>query len=118
MTRPLPVDAIGPDQDLVIDPAAAVFPAPTTLTLDAHSAGLQVFPRPARAENAFLPPALRKGDRRAASFPGERGDIDRLLVALFSLGVDGLATDVPGDAARARGAVMDAAAEAKSRRGG
>jgi glycerophosphoryl diester phosphodiesterase len=101
-------EAIGPDQDLLLDPAAAVFPAPTTLALDAHNAGLQVFSRTARAENAFLPPVLRKGDRRSASYGAYHGDVDRLLVALFADGVDGLATDLPAQAVRARQAVADA----------
>jgi glycerophosphoryl diester phosphodiesterase len=95
-------DAIAPDQDLVIDPNAAVFPAPTTLTLDAHSAGLQVFSRTARIENAFLPPALRRGDKRSPAFPAGHGDVDKLLLALFANGVDGLATDLPERAAHAR----------------
>jgi glycerophosphoryl diester phosphodiesterase len=95
-------DAIAPDQDLVIDPNAAAFPAPTTLALDAHSAGLQVFSRTARIENAFLPPALRRGDKRSPAFPAGHGDVDKLLLALFANGVDGVATDLPERAAHAR----------------
>ncbi len=109
--------AIAPDQDLLLDPAAALFPAPTTLALDAHNAGLQVFSRTVRSQNQFLPPALRHGDKRSASFPRERGDVDKLLVALFADQVDGLCTDLPADAARARKAVADAAAQAHAKRG-
>ncbi len=101
-------EAIAPDQDLVLDPAAATFPAPTTLALDAHHAGLQVFSRTARAENAFLPPALRRGDPRADNFPAQHGDVDKLMVALFANGVDGLATDLPAQAVRARSAAIGA----------
>lgn len=102
-------EAIAPDQDLLIDPNAATFPAPTTLTLDAHAAGLQVFSRTARIENTFLPPALRKGDKRSPAFPSGHGDVDKLLLALFADGVDGVATDVPGRAARARSDAIAAA---------
>lgn len=98
--------AIGAHQDLLIDPAAAVYPAPTTLALDAHDAGLAVFSHTARGQNAFLPPPLR----RAGRGPADRGDVDRLLVALFSDLVDGVATDLPAEAGRARKAVLDAIA--------
>ncbi len=101
-------EAIGPDQALLIDPAAATFPAPTTLALDAHNAGLAVFSRTARAQNAALPPALRRGDQRSAGFPNGRGDVGKLLVALFSDGLDGVATDLPAAAARARSQAMSA----------
>jgi glycerophosphoryl diester phosphodiesterase len=109
--------AIAPDQDLLLDPAAAIFPAPTTLALDAHNAGLQVFSRTVRGQNQFLPPALRRGDKRSASFQRERGDVDKLLIALFADQVDGLSTDLPADAAKARKAVADAAAQAHAKRG-
>ncbi|HVN00836.1 MAG TPA: glycerophosphodiester phosphodiesterase family protein [Caulobacteraceae bacterium] len=110
-------EAIAPDQDLLLDPAAAIFPAPTTLALDAHSAGLKVFSRTARAENAFLPQLLRKGDKRSSAYDGQRGDVDKLLIALFADRVDGVATDVPDAAVRARKAVADAIAEAQRKRG-
>lgn len=111
-------DAIGPDQDLLIDPNAAAFPAPTTLALDAHNAGLKVFSHTARGENAFLPPALRRGDSQEASFPAERGDVGRLLGALFSDAIDGVATDLPGEALRARKAVVRAVERARAAAGG
>ena len=110
-------EAIGPDQDLLIDPNAATFPVPTTLALDAHNADLQVFSRTVLPQNQFLPPALRKGDRRSPAFPSFHGDADRLLVALFADGVDGVSTDLPGQADRARTAVMDAIRNAKPGRG-
>ena len=110
-------EAIGPHQDLLIDPTAAAFPAPTTLALDAHNAGLRVFSRTARAQNQFLPPALRRGDRRSASYPFQKGDSDKLLVALFADQLDGVCTDLIGDAVRARKAVADAVAQARNKRG-
>jgi glycerophosphoryl diester phosphodiesterase len=97
--------AIGPHQDLLIDPQAAAYPAPTTLAMDAHNAGLAVFSHTARAQNAFLPPQLRRGG--AQGRPSDRGDVDKLLVALFSDLIDGVATDLPAEADRARRAVMD-----------
>jgi glycerophosphoryl diester phosphodiesterase len=110
-------EAIGADQDLLIDPAAATFPATTTLAIDARGAGLGVFSRTARGENAFLPPALRQGDHRSKSYPAQRGDVDRLLLALFSEGLDGVATDLPANASRARGVAMDALRHAKPKNG-
>ena len=100
-------DAIAPSQDLVIDPNAAIFPAPTTLVLEAHTAGLTVHSWTARAENMFLPRLLQKGDRRSANFPGLRGDLDKLMVGLFTGGVDSLATDQPAQAVRSRGEAID-----------
>lgn len=107
-------DGICADQDLVLDPNAAAFPAPTTLTLDAHSAGLTVFSRDARIENAFLPPQLRKGDRRSPNYGAGHGDVDRLLLSLFAVGLDGVSTDLIPAAGRQRDAAMDAIARAKS----
>jgi glycerophosphoryl diester phosphodiesterase len=101
-------EAIAPDQNLLFDALAAIFPAPTTLVLDARDAGLQVFSRTARIENAFLPPALRKGDKRSPAFPSGHGDVDKLLLSLFANGVDGLFTDLPATAVRARAAAIEA----------
>ena len=89
--------AIGPDQTLLIDFDAAQFPTPTSLAADARGAGLAVFSRTARPQNVFLPKALRRGDA-----PNGRGDVQKLIAALFGLPVDGVATVVPADAARAR----------------
>lgn len=101
-------EAIAPDQDLLFDPAAALFPAPTTLALDAHAADLQVFSRTARAQNAFLPPALRRGNAKSRGFQAARGDVDKLLLSLFANGVDGVATDLPAAAVKARAAAIEA----------
>jgi glycerophosphoryl diester phosphodiesterase len=106
-------EAIGPHQDLLLDPTAAAFPAPTTLAMDAHNAGLRVFSRTVRPQNQFLPPALRRGDKRSAS---QRGDSDKLLVALFADQLDGVCTDLISDAANARKAVADAVAQGHAKR--
>jgi len=105
--------AIGPDQSLLFDPLAGIFPAPTTLLLDAHDAGLEVFSCTARIENAFLPPALRKGDRRSPAFASGHGDVETLMTSLFANGVDGVATDLPAMAARARAAALEAAQQGR-----
>jgi glycerophosphoryl diester phosphodiesterase len=105
---------LGPHQDLLIDPAAAVYPAPTTLAMDAHNAGLQVFSHTARGQNAWLPAALRRNGGRN---PADRGDVDKLLVALFSDLIDGVATDLPALADRARRSVLDALTRAAQQQG-
>jgi glycerophosphoryl diester phosphodiesterase len=67
------------------------------LVPQAHSAGLRVVPWTLRAENAFLPRHLRRGsDVRAL------GDLQGEARMLFGLGVDGLITDSPDLAVRAR----------------
>jgi glycerophosphoryl diester phosphodiesterase len=67
------------------------------LVPQAHAAGLTVVPWTLRAENAFLPTQLRSGDDPAA--PGDAAAEARLLL---ELGVDGLITDSPEIAVRAR----------------
>jgi glycerophosphoryl diester phosphodiesterase len=51
-----------------------------------------------RAENAFLPAKLRKG-----TAPADHGDVGALYKALFDTGIDGLFSDFPGLAVKARG---------------
>jgi glycerophosphoryl diester phosphodiesterase len=67
------------------------------LVAQAHRAGLGVVPWTLRAENAFLPRHLRRGTDPAT--PGDAEGEARLLLAL---GVDGLITDCPDIAVRAR----------------
>jgi glycerophosphoryl diester phosphodiesterase len=67
------------------------------LVTAAHGAGLQVVPWTLRAENAFLPRHLRLG-----SDPAGLGDADAEARLLLALGVDGLITDHPDVAVRAR----------------
>jgi glycerophosphoryl diester phosphodiesterase len=63
----------------------------------AHDAGLWVIPWTLRAENSFLPLQLRRGDD-----PAGLGDALREARLLIALGVDGLITDSPDIAKRAR----------------
>ena len=91
--------AVGPEWRLVLKvDAAGALAGTTALVTDAHAAGLKVFPWTVRAENAFLPPALRRG-----AAPGDPGDAASLLKALFATGVDGLFSDFPDLAVAARG---------------
>ena len=92
-------DGIGPDWKMVLPIAEDGTLAPAApLVADAHAAGLMVHPWTVRAENAFLPPALRRGDQPAA-----HGDVETLYHALYAAGVDGLFSDFPGLAVAARG---------------
>lgn len=81
-------EAIGADIPLLLDAEGA----PTPLVANAHAAGLEVHAWTLRRENAFLPPALRKGDE-----PGGIGDIAAAWRRLRDAGVDGVFTDNPGD---------------------
>ncbi|MCC7268205.1 MAG: glycerophosphodiester phosphodiesterase [Caulobacteraceae bacterium] len=67
------------------------------LVADAHRAGLVVHAWTYRAENAFLPPALRRGEAA-----GDHGDLAAELRAAFALGLDGVFSDFPGAAVAAR----------------
>lgn len=86
-------DGIGAELSLILRSDGS----PTGLVAAAHDAGLQVHAWTLRRENAFLPPALRRGDDPAA--PGDYAALWRLLVAA---GVDGVFTDHPAEAVRAR----------------
>ncbi|MCA3725279.1 glycerophosphodiester phosphodiesterase [Phenylobacterium sp.] len=91
--------AVGPEwrQVLKVDGAGALA-GPTSLVADAHAVGLKVFPWTVRAENTFLPPALRRG-----ATPADHGDAASLLTALYAAGVDGVFCDFPDLAVAARG---------------
>ena len=80
-------DGVGVDKTLVL-PAIDGPPAP--LVADAHDAGLVVHAWTFRAENHFLPAALRRGDDPAA-----RGDLAAEVAAFEQAGVDGIFTDHP-----------------------
>jgi glycerophosphoryl diester phosphodiesterase len=69
----------------------------------AHSAGLAVVPWTVRAENVFLPRHLRRG-----TDPAALGDAAAEVGLLLGLGVDGLITDHPDVAARARRSLVAA----------
>jgi glycerophosphoryl diester phosphodiesterase len=65
---------------------------------DAHAAGLAVHPWTVRAENVFLPPKLRVG-----ADPSAHGDVNAVYKALYAAGIDGLFSDFPALAVKARG---------------
>jgi glycerophosphoryl diester phosphodiesterase len=71
----------------------------------AHRAGLLVVPWTLRPENAFLPRHLRRGED-----PATLGDAQTEARLLMALGVDGVITDAPEIAVRARAELETAAA--------
>jgi glycerophosphoryl diester phosphodiesterase len=71
---------------------------PTTqLVADAHAAGLVVHAWTVRAENSFLPKALQIG-----TSPAAHGNVDALYRRLYAAQIDGLFSDFPGLAVKAR----------------
>lgn len=96
-------NGIGPDKSLVVPTDGEVLLPPTTLVKDAQAAGLLVHPWTVRAENYFLPKALRKGDDPgAADYLRQHGNVDAVFKALYAAGVDGLFSDFPGLAVAAQ----------------
>lgn len=77
---------IGPNKTMIWSGAGA----PTSLVADAHAAGLKLHPWTFRAENAFLPAALRSG-----ADPAAHGRIEEEIRAYIGFGVDGYFTDFP-----------------------
>jgi glycerophosphoryl diester phosphodiesterase len=91
-------DAIGVPKSAVLHWNAAR-PHPTALVGDAHAAGLAVHVWTFRAENVFLPEALRSD-----SDPARRGDLASELNAALAAGIDGFfidQTDLGADAVAA-----------------
>jgi glycerophosphoryl diester phosphodiesterase len=82
--------AIGVQKNMVLREGAGGALAPTTLVRDAHAAGLAVHAWTFRAENAFLPALLRRGDDPAA-----HGDLRAEMQAAIAAGVDGVFCDHP-----------------------
>jgi glycerophosphoryl diester phosphodiesterase len=93
---------IGPSRDRLLPDGGVVRAA--ELVADAHRAALAVFCWTLRAENAFLPRALRRGRS-----PGSHGDALGEARLLLDLGVDGLISDSPEIAVTARNALFAAA---------
>jgi glycerophosphoryl diester phosphodiesterase len=91
-------NGVGPDWSMVIPTVDGGIGAATPLVADAHAAGLAVHPWTVRAENFFLPPKLRNG-----ADPAAHGDVEAVYRALYAAGVDGLFSDFPGLAVKARG---------------
>ncbi|WP_312160884.1 glycerophosphodiester phosphodiesterase [Phenylobacterium sp.] len=89
---------VGPDWSLVIPMRDGALGPPTPLVAQARALGLEVHPWTVRAENRFLPAALRKGEDPAA-----HGDVQAVFKALYAAGVSGVFSDFPGLAVQARG---------------
>jgi glycerophosphoryl diester phosphodiesterase len=87
--------AIGVQKSMVVTEHDGGF-VPATLVRDAHAAGLAVHVWTFRAENAFLPEALRKG-----ADPAAHGDLEAEVTACMDAGVDGLFADQPDIVRRA-----------------
>ncbi|MFO1015410.1 MAG: glycerophosphodiester phosphodiesterase family protein [Caulobacteraceae bacterium] len=109
-------DAVGLDQGLVLDLNAEPFPADTGIVRAAHDAGLLVHSWTARQENQFLPRSLQKGDARRPGFPAQAGNINGLLIALFMTRLDGVFSDFPGLAVKARTQALQLMARPPGRR--
>ena len=91
-------DAVGVHRDLVLRPSAAgTSLAPTGLVADAHRLGLEVHVWTLRDENTFLP-----RERQRGADPHARGDGVGQVQAFLAAGVDGVFTDFPDTAVRAR----------------
>jgi glycerophosphoryl diester phosphodiesterase len=82
--------AIGVPKSLLVSEGPQGALAATTLASDAHAAGVAVHVWTFRAENAFLPVALRRG-----TAPQEHGDISAEMKLHLSAGADGLFCDQP-----------------------
>ena len=91
-------DAIGPHKWMVVDftPGA---PRDTGLARRARAAGLGVHVWTLRAENEFLPAALKSSGE-----PTAHGDLRSEIHALLDAGITGFFSDHPDLAARARDA--------------
>lgn len=88
---------VGPDWSLVVPTKDGVLGQPTGLVAEARALGLQVHPWTVRAENRFLPTSLRKG-----ADPAAHGDVGAVFKALYAAGVQGVFSDFPGLAVKAR----------------
>jgi glycerophosphoryl diester phosphodiesterase len=101
--------AVGPSWNRVLlDADGLPVTGASELVIQAHRAALAVFCWTLRAENAFLPEHLRRGEA-----PGALGDALGEARQLLGLGVDGLITDSPDHAAQAV-AELDAAPVVKA----
>jgi glycerophosphoryl diester phosphodiesterase len=82
--------AIGVQKEMVMRAAEGSSPAPASLVQDAHAAALKVHVWTFRAENHFLPAALRRGTE-----PSALGDLAAEIDAFVAAGIDGLFSDQP-----------------------
>jgi glycerophosphoryl diester phosphodiesterase len=82
--------AIGVQKDMIMKEEAGGEMSASSLICDAHASGLSVHAWTFRAENHFLPNALRRG-----SDPAAHGDMQREIALFVAAGVDGLFCDHP-----------------------
>lgn len=87
---------IGPSRKRILESCGRRTNGSCPLVAEAHRAALSVFVWTLRAENAFLPEHLRRGDE-----PGAAGDSIAQAQELLALGLDGLITDNPDHAVAA-----------------
>lgn len=91
-------DAVGVEKSLILPVGAdGALGGATPLIDQAHRAGLDVHAWTFRAENAFLPPALRSGGD-----PAEYGAIATEIAAFLGAGIDGFFIDQPALGVKAR----------------
>lgn len=92
--------AVGPDKSYIIPrDENNRLGAVTNFVEDAHAVDLKVHPYTFRAENSFLPKEFQSEDPS----PAAMGDLAGELNAYFAAGVDGIFSDQPDKAVRARG---------------
>jgi glycerophosphoryl diester phosphodiesterase len=91
-------NAIGVQKGMVMREGADGALLATSLVEAAHAAGLAVHAWTFRAENQFLPAALRRGVESSA-----HGDMHSEILAFVAAGVDGLFCDHPQPAREALG---------------
>ncbi|HTQ36610.1 MAG TPA: glycerophosphodiester phosphodiesterase [Steroidobacteraceae bacterium] len=96
--------AIGVQKEMIVAPDASGALRPTPLVSQAHAAGLAVHGWTFRAENHFLPAALRAG-----TDPAAHGNLAAEIGLHLAAGIDGLFCDFP---ALARDAMDHFAADA------
>jgi len=91
-------DSVGVAKSLILPVGAdGALGAPTRLVEHAHASGLDVHAWTFRAENAFLPPALR-----SSADPAAHGDVGAEIAAFLAAGIDGFFIDQPALGVRAR----------------
>jgi glycerophosphoryl diester phosphodiesterase len=97
------VTGLGVEKNLIIprDSSGRSLP-PTDLVSRAHAQGFVVHPWTMRPENYFLPAELRRGDASAPDYMRQHGDFDAELRAFYAAGVNGVFSDAPDAAVRAR----------------
>jgi glycerophosphoryl diester phosphodiesterase len=101
-------DAIGPSRAMIVPrDSDGRSLDPTSLVADAHAAGLAVHPWTFRSENHFLPAELRRGDPADPAHARGHGDAAADYRRFAALGVDGVFSDFPAEAAAAFASLDD-----------